>query len=362
MNLIEAVLKLLKDGDLINKIASVLGIGEEQAGKAVSAAVPSILAGLAGAASKPGGASGIANAVSQLDPSQFDNAASHVAGGAEAAEQGGNLLGSILGGAGMGQLGSVLSRFTGINEGAIGKLLGLLGPIVLGAIGKNSKGLDAGSIGGLLAGQKDNIAAALPGGLGKMLGSAIPGLSGVLGSASDAVGSAAPTPANKAMNAPKEVQASGSSAMKWLIPALLVVAAILFLPKMLRKASDTAEVAKDQADGMVSATTESTKIISDASGLIKDATTNIASIKDEATATAAVPKLQDITTKLGGLTNLVAGLPAPLQKTVADALRPWVGKLRDVAQPVLALPIVGPRVKPTVDALLLQLDKLVPAE
>ena len=188
----------------------------------------------------------------------------------------------------------------------------------------------------------------------------MPGLSGVLGSASDAVGSAARTTANTAMNAPREVQASGSSAMKWLIPALLVVAAILFLPKMLRKGSDTAPVVQDQADGMVSATTESTKIISDASGLIKDATTNIASIKDEATATAAVPKLQDITTKLGGLTNLVAGLPAPLQKTVADALRPWVGKLRDVVQPVLALPIVGPRVEPTVDALLIELDKLVP--
>ena len=73
-----------------------------------------------------------------------------------------------------------------------------------------------------------------------------------------------------------------------------------------------------------------------------------------------MPKLESITTKLGGLTSVVAGLPAPVQKTIADALRPLVGKLRDVVHPVLSLPIVGPRVKPTVDALLIELDKLVP--
>lgn len=56
----------------------------------------------------------------------------------------------------------------------------------------------------------------------------------------------------------------------------------------------------------------------------------------------------------------MAGLPAPLQKTVIDSLRPLIAKLREAVQPVLALPIVGAQVKPTVDALFGQLDRLAP--
>ena len=55
------ILKLLSSGDTLNKIASMLGMGQEQAGKAVSAAVPTLLAGLAEAASKPGGGAKLAN-------------------------------------------------------------------------------------------------------------------------------------------------------------------------------------------------------------------------------------------------------------------------------------------------------------
>ena len=94
--------------------------------------------------------------------------------------------------------------------------------------------------------------------------------------------------------------------------------------------------------------------------LIKDATDGIAPIKDEASATAALPKLQDITAKLGALQSQRAELPQPLQKTVGDALRPLITKLREAAQPVLALPVVGDQVKPGVDELLAQLAKLLP--
>jgi hypothetical protein len=86
----------------------------------------------------------------------------------------------------VGQIGSVLSRFTGVNETAINKLLGFLAPVVLGAIRKQSKGLDGASIANMLAEQKGNIASALPSGLGSLLSSAVPGLSSVLGDTSRA--------------------------------------------------------------------------------------------------------------------------------------------------------------------------------
>ena len=107
---------------------------------------------------------------------------------------------------------------------------------------------------------------------------------------------------------------------------------------------------------------DSTKFISDATGLIKDATDSIATIKDEASATVALPKLQDITGKLGALQSQLAKLPQPVQNTVSDALRPLIAKLREAVQPVLALPVVGDKVKPVVDELLAQLTKLLPGE
>ena len=183
----------------------------------------------------------------------------------------------------------------------------------------------------------------------------------MLGEASSAASSAARTATTEVKGAAREAEAAGSSVMKWLIPLLLLVLALFLLPKMCRTATETAPVVKEKAAEAIPAEADSTKLISDATGLIKDATDGIASIKDEASATAALPKLKDITTKLGGLHSQWAKLPQPVQKTVSDALRPLIAKLREAAQPVLALPIVGAKVKPVVDEMLGQLDKLVGA-
>ena len=195
MNIVQMILKLLSSGDNLKKIASALGIGQEQAGKAVSAAVPTLLAALAGVASKPGGGADLANVLAKQDSGVLDNISSLFSGGgAAASSKGSNMLGLLLGGLGggaLGQIGSVLSRFTGVNEGAINKLLGLLAPLVLGALKKQSKGQDAAGIASMLAEQKENIPSALPSGLGSLLSSAVPGLSSVLGEASSAASSAA---------------------------------------------------------------------------------------------------------------------------------------------------------------------------
>ena len=153
--------------------------------------------------------------------------------------------------------------------------------------------------------------------------------------------------------------------MKWLIPLLLVILAFFLLPKMCgRTAPETAAVVKETSPtpAATPAAVDSTKFISDATGLIKDATDSIATIKDEASATVALPKLQDITGKLGALQSQLAKLPQPVQNTVSDALRPLIAKLREAVQPVLALPVVGDKVKPVVDELLAQLTKLLPGE
>ena len=365
MNIVQMILKLLSSSDVVSKIASALGIDQEQAVKAVNAAVPTLLGALTGAASKPEGGTNLANVLAKQDAGVLDNLSSLFSGGgAAAASQGSNLLGSLLGGLGggaLGQISSVLSRFTGVNEGAINKMLGLLAPVVLGAIKKQSTGLDAAGIARMLTEQKGNIASALPSGLGSLLSSAVPGLSSVVGDASRAASSAARTATTEVKGAAREAEAAGSPVMKWLVPLLLLVLAFFFIPKMCRTATETAPVVKEKAAEAIPAETESAKLISEATGLIKDATDGVASIKDEASATAVLPKLQDISTKLGGLQSQWAKLPQPVQKTVSDALRPLIAKLREAVQPVLALPVVGAKVKPVVDEMLGQLDKLVPA-
>ena len=55
----------------------------------------------------------------------------------------------------------------------------------------------------------------------------------------EATGSEVRTPA-------REPQAAGSSIMKWLIPLLLVILAVFFLPKMCRTAPETAPVVKEK--------------------------------------------------------------------------------------------------------------------
>ena len=81
MNIVQMILKLLSSGDTLGKIASALGIGQEQAGKAVGAAVPTLLAALAGVASKPGGGADLANVLAKQDSGMLDNLSSLFSGG-----------------------------------------------------------------------------------------------------------------------------------------------------------------------------------------------------------------------------------------------------------------------------------------
>ncbi len=352
MNIVQIIMKLLGSGDTISKIGSMLGLDKNLATKAITAAVPAILAAVAGAASKAGGAKTLADTISKQDDSLLDNIGDLLSGG-DAADKGGSLLSGVLGGDALGQIGGVLSKFTGVEESSSNKLLGLLGPVVLGSIGKQAKGMDASGLTNLLAGQKDNIASALPSGLGKMLGSAVPGVSGLLDSATDAADAAA----GAARGAAHEAKAAGSSLGKLVVPAIIALLAVMFLPKMCKKAEDAGDAMKDKVADTAGAVTDGTKFISEASDLIKSATESLGSITDGASATAAIPQLRDISSKIGGLEGMLTKLPASVQSTVHSALRPLIAKLRESAA---SIPVIGGQIKPVLDEMFANLDKLVP--
>jgi len=380
MNIIEIIMKLLGSGDTISKIASLLGVGQDQAGKAVGAAVPSILAGLMGAASKPEGAGLLASILGKQDTGLLDNIGGLLGSGAEAGVGSSNPLSSLLGGSGLGAIAGALGKFTGLGDSGSGKLLGMLTPVVLGAVGKASSGLDAGGIANMLLGQKSNITSALPSGLGSLLGSAVPGLSNFLGDAGQAASQAASaatgaaqaaarTATAAAQQATHQAEKATSSIGKFLVPLLIAGAALFLLPKMcskadkaVDKAADAAKGAKDAVAGAAAAVTDSTAFAGDLTKILGTATEAIGTIKDEASATAALPQLQELTAKLGGLKALWSKMPAAAQGVVASQINPLIAKLREAIQPVLALPVVGDKVKPIADEMLAALAAFAPAQ
>ncbi|MGB7158007.1 MAG: DUF937 domain-containing protein, partial [Tepidisphaeraceae bacterium] len=179
MNIVEIIKGQLTSSGATSKLASSLGMDAGDARRASDAAIPTMLAGLAGLAGTPEGARKLNTAVDDLDDSE-DPVASLSSGGGRFIDKGGSMLSSLFGGGMLSSIASVLSKFTGMGSGQITSLLGGLGPIVLGVLKgqKKSLGLDAGGLANMLSGQKSNIAGAMPAGLSGALGS-VPGLSGL---------------------------------------------------------------------------------------------------------------------------------------------------------------------------------------
>ena len=171
MNLVSLIMKFLTP-DMIGRIASALGLDRNVTSSAIEAGVPALLAAFAGVAEKPGGPQKLADAAKQ-EVGTLDKFAGMLGatGQTSVVERGSRMLGSLLGGD-QAELASAVGKYTGVGASKGGSLLGALGPLVMGAIAQQQgpRAVDGGSIAGLLAGQKDNIAAALPSGFGKLLG------------------------------------------------------------------------------------------------------------------------------------------------------------------------------------------------
>jgi hypothetical protein len=171
-NLVSLVMQFLTP-ELIGRVATALGLDRTLVQSAIGAAVPGLLAGFSGVANQPGGAQKLVEAARQ-ETGTLGKFADMLGGGSQSTfiERGSQLLTSLLGARDQSALGSAIGQFAGLGQGNSGSLLGMLAPIVMGTVAKQqgAGGLDASSIANLFASQKDNIAAALPADLGKLLG------------------------------------------------------------------------------------------------------------------------------------------------------------------------------------------------
>jgi len=173
-NIVSAISRFLTP-ELVGKMASASGLDRGTTQSAVSAFVPAIISGLSDLASKPGGARQITDAIAEQPAGMLANLAATLGGSTQTADRGGGILASLLGGGVLNTLVSTLSRFVGIGEGSTRTLMGLLTPVILGVLGREQRaaGLEANGLARMLMGQKDQIAASMPGGLSDLLSSRV---------------------------------------------------------------------------------------------------------------------------------------------------------------------------------------------
>jgi hypothetical protein len=380
MNLVELVTNQL-GGDTLSKIGGLLGTPPDQTRTAVSAAVPTLLAGLSQLAGSGGdGARRVAAAVESADESIVGNVSQALStGGRSMIESGGSMLTSLFGNNMLAGLGNALGRFTGLGSGAITSLLGFLAPTILGILKgrKREMGLDAGGLSNLLVGQQKNIASAIPSGLGNLLGSVpglstLSGLSSAAGRAGEAVYDAGRAAVGAGASAARSATTGATTALRWALPLLGLVILGLILwavlgrsakPDVEPTARNVRDVAVDARDATLAsvnlAGAEQIATLKDqTTAFFKSTTDAFNGITDAASAEAALPKLRELSTKLDTMKTAVGALPADAKTTVNSLFETSLASLKPIITKVLAIPGVSEKIKPVVDELLSKINGL----
>jgi hypothetical protein len=383
VNLIDLVKSQL-GSQVMNQVSGLLGESPDKTQNAVNGAIPALLGGLLGSASSGNGATNMVSALNNVDDSMLGNFAGLLGGGTQSSglmDMGGKLLGSLLGGNNVGGLTNAISGFSGLGKGAAGSLLGLIAPLLMGVIKRQltgSGGLNVGNLTSLLTSQKSNIASAMPAGLGSQLQSAGLGdmFGGVLGNISgmgqqavsgatnvmNQAGSAANKAASSAANATRTVTnniptARPASPLRWLAPLAIVLALGWFL---LNRANNRpiVESGGTGTTTTAAATVGDVDVAKEMGGVFTTLTSTLNGIKDEASAKAALPKLEEISGNVDNLSGLFGQLPATAKTGVASLVKDNLGGLNDVISKVTALPGVGGVIQTVLDNIVKALSGL----
>lgn len=215
---------------LIDSVASRLGESPEATGSALSGIMPVVLGAIA---NKADGGSvdgtlglirGLLAGGNPLDNPQL--AVDAITSGTPMASASGNLLSGLFGSS-LGPIVSQLAERFGLSSGSIQSLLSVAGLLGAGGIGRALGGnLTAGGLTDLMRTERPGILAALPAGLGSILGS----LGGAATAATGAAGATAAAAASRVHQTTDRVEeAAASSGLGKILPWLLLALAALLL-------------------------------------------------------------------------------------------------------------------------------------
>jgi hypothetical protein len=173
MALIDDILAQLGNSE-VEQIGRQAGLAPADTSRAITGALPAILAGLANnSAASANGAASLASALDRNhDGSVLDDLAGFL-GGSSAAADGGGILGHIFG-ARRGTVESGLGRASGIDGATMARVMALLAPIVMAYLGraKSSRQLDSDGVASMLGRERSRLQERSPSGmdaLGKIL-------------------------------------------------------------------------------------------------------------------------------------------------------------------------------------------------
>ena len=374
-NLVSLVMQFLTP-DVIGRIATALGLDRNFLQSAISAAVPAVLAGLSGAAEKPGGAEKLVDAVKQQS-GVLDNFAKTIGSGGQSSliDTGSRLLTSLLGGPDQSALAGALAKFSGLSPNASGSLLGILAPIVMGTIGKHigARNLDANSLASFFGAQKDQIAQALPSGFGNLLsgtgllnslGDAARKAAAAAGEASTVAAAASDQAAHYTSSAARTVSTTGQRGAEaatsavptwlyWLVPVVVLAGVLWYL--LNKQPEQVTQQPVTPTQSVLVGGVDVGKQLNDSLTALR---TSLQGITDEASAKAGLPKLQGVKTEFDKVANLVGQLSPEQRKTIVGLVGPAMATLNQLFDKVLAIPGVGEVLKPTIDALKANLTAL----
>jgi hypothetical protein len=400
-NLISSITQVLSS-NVIARIASSLGLDRSQVDKALQAGVPGLLAALVSLISRPGGVSALTGAIAQQQPGLLSSLSKVVGGPTQNSliDSGTSALNSLLGGSTTSLLTNAVSQYVGLGGGVSKSLIGLLAPVVIGVLGQEQRanGLDANGLADLLESQKDNITRALPAGFSKYLGGTgiLDSLTGDERVASATTASARPSYTTSSAERYAAEPHASSSLGRWVLPALAVLALLGIAwslrtgssPEVTAVTTPPTQTETPVASGANSVAPSSTGISTGIAGAdvmpapfqaldnirgVKIGETDVgaqlataldgmraslSSIKDEASAQAAVQPLSNSAGEFARLNKLIDQLSPDVRKTVVNAIvatRPTLDQLFDKA---LAIPGVSALIKPTVDSVRSEFDAL----
>lgn len=168
-----SLLDMLQDqlsGEQAAQVSKRIGVDQAAGQKAIGAALPALMAALAGNARRKEGAASLAGALERdHDGSILDDLSGFLSRGDT--KEGEGILRHALG-ARRPAVESEVARQTGLDTKAVSGLLPLLAPLVMGALGRQKRqaGLDPSGLASMLAGEGQRAKEVAPGGL-SLLGS-----------------------------------------------------------------------------------------------------------------------------------------------------------------------------------------------
>ncbi|MBL0052586.1 MAG: DUF937 domain-containing protein [Bacteroidetes bacterium] len=221
--------------EVISKASSFLGENESSTAKAVSTAIPTLVAGLMNKASDSNGASMIFNLLNSgnNNGSMLNNLSSMFGGGDETnnlVSKGAGLMDTLFGSKSSG-VADLLSSTSGISSKSSSSLLAMLAPVVMNLFGKEvaSNGLDLRGFTSLLGSQKSFISGLIPSGLTSMLGlGSIADLGGKLFSGASNAASTVTSAASSAYQNTQEKSSGLAKFLPWLLAAFIAMIALYF--------------------------------------------------------------------------------------------------------------------------------------